>query len=180
MVWLICDHYYFIVEIILSGIVSTAGHMNRNSAVFCSCLMVQTLHSCKGRNVGSIRFKYYLAVLLVASRYLFLMPQCPQGILSRKVLATCLPVPGETGMGCWLSTHCYIPVSTTTRETKQSSSELPFELFVTLKLTKYSETQSLFYREQHLSARQGARTETCRTACELLHVRGRNLCSFNT
>lgn len=134
----------------------------------------------RGRNVGSIRFKYYLAVVLVASRYLFLMPQCPQGILSRKVLATCLPVPGETGMGCWLSTHCYIPVSTTTRETKQSSSELPFELFVTLKLTKYSETQSLFYREQHLSARQGARTETCRTVCELLHVRGRNLCSFNT
>lgn len=48
----------------------------------------------------------------------------------------------------------------TARKTKQCSSELYFELFVTLRLTKYGETQSLSYREQRLSARQGARTET--------------------
>lgn len=64
-----CDNSYLIVEIILSGIAST-GHINTSSAVFFSYLTVQTLHSCKGKNVRSIVFKYYLAALLVASRFL--------------------------------------------------------------------------------------------------------------
>lgn len=155
------DYYYFIVEIILSGVVSTTGPRNRSSAVFCRYVMVQTLHSCKGMNVGSIRFKCYLAVLLVASSYFFFFfnAAMPSGSPEQEGTCNMLASARRNGNGL-LTVHAPLYPSIyllwTTRETKQCGLELSFELFVTLKLTGSGETQSLSYREQHLSARQGS------------------------
>lgn len=66
------------------------------------------------------------------------MPQCTQAALIRKVLATCLQCQ-EKGNGLLAVPALVCPsvcLLGTTCRTKQCSLELPFELFVMLKLTQ--------------------------------------------